>query len=52
VDYSLGYMPHIEGAWNDYTDYTPMAIVTNYGTSYISKVAVSAGTYEPGETAG
>lgn len=52
MDYSLGYMPHIEGAWNNYTDYTPMAIVTNYGTSYISKVAVSAGTYEPGETAG
>lgn len=52
MNYDLGYLPHCEGAWNNYTAYDPMAIVTNYGVAYISKVAVSAGAYEPGQAAG
>lgn len=52
MNYDLGYLPHCEGQWNRNVAYDPMAIVTNYGIAYISKVAVSAGAYEPGEAAG
>ena len=52
MDYSLGYMPHIEGNWTADTQYTPMSIVkTAWGTSYIAKVAVPA-NMQPGQTAG
>lgn len=52
MNYTLGYLPHIEGDWNQNTAYDPMAIVTNNGTSYIAKVAVPMGQYEPGVDAG
>lgn len=51
MDYSLGYMPHIEGNWTADTQYTPMAIVKDNGKSYISKVAVAA-NIRPGVTSG
>lgn len=51
MEYELGYMPHIEGNYDSGLTYTPMAIVTNNGYTYISKVNVAAGM-EPGVTSG
>ena len=43
MEYTVGYLPHEEGDWNINQSYTPMAVVYNEGTSYISKVDVPTG---------
>lgn len=42
MEFDLGYMPHIEGEYVSETIYTPMAIVTRAGYTYIAKVEVPA----------
>lgn len=43
MDYTIGYLPHPEGDFNQSSPYTPMAVVHLNGESFISKVNVPAG---------
>lgn len=43
MDYTIGYLPHPEGDYNQSNPYTPMAVVHLNGESFISKVNVPAG---------
>lgn len=43
MDYTIGYLPHPEGDFNQNSAYTPMAVVHLNGESFISKVNVPAG---------
>lgn len=44
MEYTIGYMPHVEGNWSGTQGYSPLAIVYNENKSYISKVEVPSGT--------
>ena len=43
MDYTIGYLPHPEGDYNQSNTYTPMAVVHLNGESFISKVNVPVG---------
>lgn len=43
MEYTIGYMPHVEGNWSGAQGYSPLAIVYNENKSYISKVEVPEG---------